>query len=335
MSGDTHNAVSGISGNVVQAGHIGHVSVESTVEPLPVPRQLPQVVSDFTGRAAQLAAMDGQLAGSRRVLAVVGTAGVGKTSLAVWWAQHAQDRFRDGTLYVNLNGYGPGAPAVVEGVLADFLGALGVSADRIPQRLDALTALYRTVLARRNVLILLDNANDVAQVRPLLPGGPGCAVVVTSRADLKGLVVGQGARHVQVPLFTQQESLDLVRTVLGERADVEPDAVLALVRACASLPLALRVAAGRVATHPHLSVAELVEELAVERERWDVLSIPADEDHAVQSVFDWSYRRLPDDQALMFRRLGLHPPHTISAHSAAACVRTRSGRCPEVAGGPC
>lgn len=316
MSDRTYNTVVGdVSGTVAQ---VGHVTFASVPEPLPVPRQLPQVVPDFTGRTEQLAVLDGQLNGGNRISAVVGTAGVGKTSLAVWWAQQVQDRFPDGTLYANLNGYGPGAPAAVEGVLADFLGALGVSPDRIPQRLDALTVLYRTVVAKRNVLILLDNANDVAQVRPLLPGGPGCAVVVTSRAGLKGLVVGQGARHVQVPLFTEQESLDLARAVLGERADDEPDAVLALVRACARLPLALRVAAGRVATHPHLSVAELVGELAEERERWDALSIPADEHHAVRTVFDWSYRRLPDDQALMFRRLGLHPPHTISAHSAAA-----------------
>ncbi|MGW6935525.1 ATP-binding protein [Lentzea sp. NPDC054927] len=306
-------------GNAVQAGYVGTISFASAPEPLPVPRQLPPLVPNFTGRTEQLAVLDGQLSGGSRITAVVGTAGVGKTSLVVEWAQQIQDRFPHGTLYANLNGYGPGAPATAGGVLADFLGALGVAPERIPLRPDALTALYRTVLARRQVLILLDNASDVAQVRPLLPGGTGCMVVVTSRADLKGLVVGQGARHVRLPLFTEQEAVGLVRAVLGEeRADAEPDAVLALVGACARLPLALRVAAGRVITHPDLTVAELVDELRGEPARWAALSVPADEHNAVRTVFDWSYRRLADDQALMFRRLGLHPPHSISVHSAAA-----------------
>lgn len=318
MSEGTYNTTGDVSGHVVQAGYIGQVLIAGVPEPLPVPRQLPQVVPDFTGRAEQLAALDGQLTGGSRISAVVGAAGIGKTSLAVWWAQQIQDRFPHGTLYANLNGYGPSAPATPGGVLADFLGALGIAPERIPQRFDALTALYRTVLAQRQVLILLDNADGVDQVRPLLPGGSGCVVVVTSRADLKGLVVGQGARHVPLPLFTEQEALGLIRAVLGEqRVDAEPDAVLALVRACARLPLALRVAAGRAATHPHVTIDELVADLDSERARWAALSVPADEHNAVRTVFDWSYRSLPDEQALMFRRLGLHPPHSISAHSAA------------------
>lgn len=300
-------------GNAVQAGYVGHVSIGAAPHPLPVPRQLPFVSPHFTGRAEQLAVLND---GTSELSVVVGTAGVGKTALVVRWARQAQDRFPHGTLYVNLRGYDPGTPTKPGDVLADFLAALGISPDRIPPHLDARAALYRSALAGRQLLIVLDNACDVAQVRPLLPGGTGCTVVVTSRADLKGLEIADGARRVPLGLLSEPEAMQLVRTVLGPRADAEPDGAVALVRACAGLPLALRIAAGRVATHPHLTIAELVGQL--ESDRWQVLSVPADELGEVRTVFDWSYRRLPDDQALMFRRLGLHPPHSISAPSAAA-----------------
>lgn len=317
VSWDTRNTAKDIDGTVVQAGHIDHVSIASAPGRPPVPRQLPLAVPDFTGRLERLAELDAWLTGGGTVSAVVGTAGVGKTSLVVRWARQVQYGFSGGTLYVNLNGYGPGTPAEPGDVLTDFLSALGIMPEWIPPRLDARAALYRSVLAERQVLVVLDNAHDVAQVRPLLPGGPGCAVVVTSRADLAGLEIGDGARRFPLPLFSEREAKSLVHGVLGpERTGKEPEAVAALVEACARLPLALRIAAGRAAAHPHLKITEIVEELRTER--WTALKVPADEDRAVRTVFGWSYRRLPPDQALMFRHIGRHQLPGIGVAPAAA-----------------
>ncbi|MEV6242884.1 tetratricopeptide repeat protein [Lentzea sp. NPDC051838] len=303
-------------GTAVQAGYVRHLSVgAAATDPTPVPRQLPFASPGFTGRTEHLATLDRLLTddGSTALAAVVGTAGVGKTSLVIRWARQAQRHFPDGTLYVNLHGYGPGAPATPGEVLADLLTALGVQPERVPPRQDARAALYRSVLADRRVLIVLDNANGAEQLRPLLPSGPGC-VVVTSRSDLKGLEIAEGARRVPLPLLTAEEAVELVHAVLGPRL-VEPGAVTALVDACARLPLALRIAAGRIAANPHLTVAELVGELR--SERLEALSVPDDDHNAVRTVFDWSYRRLPPEQARLFRRIGLIPALTIGVHMAA------------------
>ncbi|ANZ37515.1 hypothetical protein BBK82_17105 [Lentzea guizhouensis] len=312
----TANDIGQNHGNTVQAGTVGHISIGGAPDTLPVPRQLPRVVPAFTGRTEHLAALDELLVGRRTIAAVVGAAGIGKTALVVRWAHRVQDRFPDGTLHVDLRGYGPGEPASPSDVLAGFLGALGIYPERVPLQFDDRVAMYRSEVAGKRVLVVLDNAKDVAQVRPLVPGEPGCAVVVTSRADLKGLVVNDGAQRIQLQLFHEHEAVDLVVAVLGRRA--QPGAVAELVRACARLPLAIRVAAGRIATHHDLTITELVQELAVEHRRWDALSIRSDENGAVRTVFDWSYRKLPADQQLMFRRLGLHPTPEISAHAAAA-----------------
>lgn len=302
-------------GNAVQAGYVGHLSVGSVPDRPTVPRQLPFALPGFIGRNEYLATLDRLLNddGTTALAAVVGTAGVGKTSLVVRWARRVQEYFPDGTLYVNLHGYGPYTPATPGEVLADLLTALGIQPERVPPHQDARAALYRSVLASRRVLIVLDNANSAEQLRPLLPGGSGC-VVVTSRSDLKGLEIGEGARRVPLPLLTGEEATELVRTVLGPRP-AEPGAVTALVDACARLPLALRIAAGRIAANPHLTVAELVEEL--QAERLEALSVPDDDHTAVRTVFDWSYRRLPPEQAQMFRRIGLLPALTIGVHMAA------------------
>ncbi|MEU0877958.1 NB-ARC domain-containing protein [Lentzea sp. NPDC005914] len=298
-------------GNAVQAGYVGHLTIGAPAERLPVPRQLPRAVSHFTGRTAQFAALDDVLR-EGTVAAVVGMAGVGKTALVVRWAHQVQHQFPDGTLYVNLRGYGPSAAANPGDVLADFLGALGIGPERIPPRQDARAALYRSALAGRRVLVVLDNANGVEQVRALLPGGPGC-VVVTSRSELRGLEVAEGATRISLPLFTEEEALGLVHAALGPRSSESGTA--ALVQACARLPLALRIAASRVATQPHFTVSELVEDLRAQR--WEALTVPEDERSAVRTVFDWSYHRLPPAQALMFRRLGLHPGPEIGVPAAA------------------
>ncbi|MFD9699286.1 ATP-binding protein [Lentzea sp. NPDC059081] len=302
-------------GTAVQAGYVGHLSVGSAPDTPPVPRQLPFASPGFVGRAEHLATLDRLPTddGTTALAAVVGTAGVGKTSLVVRWAREAQRHFPGGTLYANLRGYGPGQPATPGEVLADFLTALGVAPERVPPHQDARAALYRSLLADRRVLVVLDNANAVSQLRPLLPGGSGC-VVVTSRSDLQGLEIGEGARRIPLPLLTGDEAADLVATVLGPRP-ADPAAVAELVSACARLPLALRIAAGRIAVDPHVTVTDLVEELRAQR--WEALSVPDDEQHAVRTVFDWSYRRLTPDQALMFRRIGLLPVETFSVHVCA------------------
>ncbi|HUQ55084.1 ATP-binding protein [Lentzea sp.] len=311
-------------GNAVQAGYVGHLVVGSAPDHPPVPRQLPFASPGFVGRTEHLAALDLLLTdtASTALAAVVGTAGVGKSALVVRWAREAQRHFPGGTLFADLHGYGPGRPAAPGEVLADFLTALGIAPERVPPHLEARASLYRSLLVDRRVLVILDNATNAEQVRPLLPGGPGC-VVVTSRSALTGLEIREGARRVALPLLTGEEAADLVRTVLGSRP-AEPAAVTALVDACARLPLALRIAAGRIAANPHLTVAALVAELR--SERLEALSVPDDARNAVRPVFDWSYRRLPPEQARMFRRIGLLPSVTVGVHvGAVLCDATPSG----------
>lgn len=318
-----------MSGPVVQAGSIRQVSITGSVpseKPL-VPRQLPLAVGDFVGRTEQLAMLDALLpaaegasegAGGVVISTVSGAAGVGKTALAVRWAYKVQHLFPDGTLYANLRGYGPGEPASPGEVLAGFLTALGVPPERTPAEAQARAGVFRSVLAGRRVLVVLDNAGAPEQVRPLLPGAAGF-VVVTSRSNLTGLAIGEGATRMTLDVLTEQEALALVRAILRpQRADAEPDSLSELVRNCARLPLALRIAAGRVAAHPYLTVADVVAELGSARGRLDALSVPADERNSMRAVFDWTYQRLSGKQARMFRRLGLHPGPEFGLHAAAA-----------------
>ena len=325
-----HNESNGwVAGPVVQAGLIQSISLAgfARAETALPPRQLPLAVRDFTGRAEHLAALDALLpsddvagsgTGAVVISALDGTAGVGKTTLAVFWAHRVQGRFPDGTLYINLRGYGPGEPAIAAEVLDGFLRALGVPAERIPAGVEAQAGLYRTVLAGRRVLIVLDNANAAEQVRPLLPGAPGCLVLVTSRASLTGLVIGEAATRITLGLFTPIEALDLVRGIVGaQRAEAEPDAVTELIRVCARLPLGLRIASSLITARPRTAVAEVLTDMAHGR-HLEVLSRSADERTAVRAVFDWSYTALPEPQARMFRRLGLHIGPELSVHAAAA-----------------
>ncbi|MCG8918532.1 tetratricopeptide repeat protein [Actinokineospora sp. PR83] len=293
----------------------------------PVPRQLPQSIRDFTGRADHLAALDALLppdtdhhSGNAVVISALdGSGGVGKTTLAVHWAHRAQHRFPDGTLHTNLRGYGPGRPANPDEALNDFLVALGVPAGAVPAGPGARSGLFRTLLAGRRVLVVLDNANSAEQVRPLLPGTPGCMVLITSRDSLTGLVVTDAAHRLTLDVLSPPEALSLVVGIIGPaRAEHEPDAVRELIRLCARLPLALRIAAGRVAAHQHVSVADIVAELADEDSRLDALSWGRDPRAAVRKVLDWSYEQLPRQQAFLFRRLGLHPGPDLSPPAAAA-----------------
>jgi tetratricopeptide (TPR) repeat protein len=308
-----------------------------------VPRQLPAAVRDFTGRAGHLAALDalappksghpnpeehpshklgGPGASSVVITAVDGAGGIGKTTLALHWAHRNQDRFPDGTLHVNLRGYGPGTPATPSEALSGFLRALGVVARAIPPEVQEQSALLRSLLAGKRVLMVLDNARSPEQVRPLLPGTAGCMVLVTSRDSLTGLVVTDAAHRLTLDLLDIPEAHALVTGILGaQRAAVEPAAVAELVRLCSRLPLALRIAATRAAAHPHQRVADVVADLADDRTRLDILSETGDEHAAVRAVFDWSYQQLPPEQARLFRRLGLHPGPDLTLPAAAALAQ--------------
>lgn len=311
----------------------GHVSLIDAVPEAagqvttaaPVPAQLPPAVGGFTGRAAALAELgallpERPLAGSIAVIA--GMAGVGKTALAVHWAHRHRGAFPDGQLYVNLGGYAPGPPMPPERALAGFLRALGVPAERIPVDADEAAALYRSLLADRRVLVVLDNASTPGQVRPLLPGGAGCLTVITSRDRLAGLTARDGAYHLDLGVLTEDEALALLAELLGAtrtQADLASAAELAAL--CARLPLALRIATSHLARHPAQPVAELNAELR-EGNRLAVLEVDGDEQSAVRAAFELSHTTLGPDARRMFQLAGVQPGSDLSADAAAALAGT-------------
>jgi tetratricopeptide (TPR) repeat protein len=276
--------------------------------------QLPRDVSAFTGRADTVADLD-QLAGTVRVGLITGTAGVGKTALAIHWAHRARGRFRDGQLYANLRGYDPDLPATPADVLNRFLAALGVAGRDIPAEVESRLRMFRGLVAGRRMLLVLDNASSVEQLRPLLPGTPSCFVLVTSRDSLPDLVTGYGARRLELDLLPSGEALALLRTLVGARMDAEPDAAADLVRHCARLPLALRIVAELANRRSATALAELVLELDDRRGRLTILRAGAT---ALPAVFSWTYRQLPADAARLFRRLGWYPGPDIDIHATAA-----------------
>jgi DNA-binding SARP family transcriptional activator len=293
-------------------------------------RQLPAAVAGFTGRAAELAALTrilddagGDAPGTVAICAVGGTAGVGKTALALHWAHRVAGRFGDGQLYVNLRGYDPsGIPAAPEAAIRGFLDALGVPPERIPPAPEAQAGLYRSLLADKRMLILLDNARDEQQVRPLLPASPASLVLVTSRSQLSGLAAGAGARLVALDVLTHGEAVELLTARLGtSRAAAEPAALGQIADLCACLPLALAVAAARAAARPRFPLAALTAELADAVGRLDALDA-CDPGSSVRAVFSWSYQQLTGHAARMFRLLGLHPGPDITVPAAASLAAT-------------
>ena len=281
-----------------------------------VPAQLPADVLGFTGRQAEIAQLDNAL--TVAVFAVHGTAGVGKTALAVHWAHRVLERFPDGQLYVNLRGFGPSeAVAHSADVLRDFLTALGVPAARIPADLAARAALYRTVLAGMRVLVVIDNARDADQVRPLLPGTAGCLAVVTSRGRLTSLVAIEGARPVYLDRLTTPEAREMLASRLGTaRLGAEPEIVERLSTACARLPIALAIVAAQASYRPELPLRALADQLAG-IEGLSVLD-GGDPSSDLRTVFSWSYRALEPAVARLFRLLGLHPTPEASVAAAAS-----------------
>jgi DNA-binding SARP family transcriptional activator/Tfp pilus assembly protein PilF len=290
-----------------------------------VPAQLPLAAQGFTGRAGELARLDGILAtGAERSAAVVisavsGTAGVGKTALAVHWAHRVADRFPDGQLYVNLRGFDPSGAAVTpDQAMRGFLDALGVPAQSVPVDLPARVGLYRSLLAGRRVLVVLDNARDADQVRPLLPGSPGCLALVTSRNRLAGLVAAEGAHPLTLDLLSPDEARDLLAHRLGEeRVAAEPDAVQEIITRCARLPLALAIATARAATNPGFPLSAVAEELRDSHGSLDAFD-GGDLTTDARAVFSWSCHTLSTPAARLFHLLGLHSGPDISARAAAA-----------------
>jgi tetratricopeptide (TPR) repeat protein len=289
-----------------------------------VPRQLPADVAGFTGRVAHLRQLDQLLTGAPDtasavvISAIAGTAGVGKTALAVHWAHRVAERFPDGQLYVNLHGFDSGGRAMSPGqAVRGFLDALEVSPHRIPADLEAQVGLYRSMIAGKRILVVLDNARDAEQVRPLLPGTPTTLVVVTSRDQLNSLIAVPGAHPVNLDVLSTVEARQLLAQRLGaRRAVAEPAAVDQIIRACARLPLALAVAAAR-AQRTDFPLAALADELSDAHDRLDALDAGGIGGQ-VRAVFSWSYTTLSAPAARLFRLLALHPGPDISVPAAAS-----------------
>lgn len=287
------------------------------------PQQLPGDVRHFVNRHDELDDLDALLSGDTESLVVItGTAGVGKTSLALRWAHRVRQRFPDGQLYVNLRGYDPGPPMTPAQALDRFLRALGVRPAAIPPDAEERAALFRSRLADRQMLLILDNAATGSQVRPLLPGTASCLVIVTSRNRLSGLVARDGGRRLTLNILPEPDAVALLKNVTDDYRDRDaPEHLQELASLCARLPLALRIAAERAASRPFMPLLDLIQDLRDESALWDALTADDDEEaDAVRTVFAWSYRALAEDAARLFRLLGLHPGSDFSTAAATALM---------------
>jgi tetratricopeptide (TPR) repeat protein len=329
MTGGKDDAPAQPAAVEVHAGRDAYVAQHMQVHhPQPesvVPRQLPVAARHFAGRTAELETLTGLLhdaaeaGGTVVISAIDGTAGIGKTALAVSWAHRVADRFPDGQLFVNLRGFDPtGSPVKPMEAVRGFLDAFAVPVERIPASLDTQAALYRSLVAGKRMLVVLDNARDAEQVRPLLPGAPTCLVVVTSRNQLTSLVASEGAYPLTLDLLTADEARELlVRRLGAHQVAEEPQAVDNIIALCARLPLALVIVAARAATHPAFPLTTLAAELHNAGARLDALDA-GDPTTNMRAVFSWSYKTLAPDAASLFRLLGLHPGPDVSAAAAAS-----------------
>jgi DNA-binding SARP family transcriptional activator/tetratricopeptide (TPR) repeat protein len=286
------------------------------------PRELPASAWPFVGRGLELTALtallesgDGAAPGSVTIAAICGTAGVGKTALAVHWAHRHAGHFPDGQLYADLRGFGAGRVLPAADALAGFLRALGGPDRDIPESIAERAKRYRTLLAGRRMLIVLDNARDEAQVRPLLPADPGCMVLVTSRCQLAGLAAREGAHLIGLDLLAEEEARELLTARLGAALAAEPQVVTDLIALCGRLPLALGLAAARAAGRPAFALAQLRSQLTDVRDRLDSLDA-GDGEADLRTAFSWSLRRLSERAVLVFRLLGLHPGPDIGIAAA-------------------
>jgi DNA-binding SARP family transcriptional activator len=294
----------------------------------PVPAQLPVALACFAGRNEELSLLDDLLAARRRnagtspssIAVVSGAAGVGKTTLAVQWAHDASQHFPDGQLYVNLRGFEPAsAPLHPSDVLHSMLVALGIPQGRIPLSIEERSGLYRSVLANRRVLALLDNARDVEQVRPLIPGAGGCYTVITSRSSLVTLAAREGASQVVLDLMTRSDATELLINRLGRsRVEEQQREVVEIIERCARLPLALGLAGAKAAARPEIPLQHLVEQLRQASPLEALRSGTVEDD--IHEVFSWSVQALSPPAARLFKVIGqlLGPDFTVSALASAA-----------------
>jgi DNA-binding SARP family transcriptional activator/tetratricopeptide (TPR) repeat protein len=295
---------------------------ERTVTPSPA--QLPHALTDFVGRDDEVDQLDESIktnGGSPTLIitAIVGAAGLGKTALALHWAHRAKARFPDGQLYVDLRGFDPSAePMQPATAMRGFLEALGALPDQIPHDLPEQAAMYRSLLASRRVLVVLDNARDAQQVRALLPGSSNCVVLVTSRDQLGGLVAVDGARILPLDVLSTAMSRGLIARRLGQaRVDAEPAAVDSIIQACGWLPLALSVVAARASINPWFSLAQLADELEAASGTLDQFD-GGEQAVDVRAVFSWSYKGLAEPVARLFRQLALTPGPDVSTAATAS-----------------
>lgn len=326
--GDVQNDLTGVGSEVVQARDVsGGIHFHGSIIPVGgIPRQLPPDIRGFVNRTDDMGHLDAILAPSESeahefaVCVVVGTAGVGKTSLAIHWAHRVAHRFPDGQLYANLRGYDPGTPVPAQAVLDEFLRAMGVPDEAIPTTLESRSALFRSILAERSVLIVLDNASSASQIRPLMPGTSGSLVLVTSRNRLATLIARDGAYRISIDLLAPEEAVELLHTVIERYRSADSTAELAeLAQLCARLPLALRIAAERAISRPLMPLRDLIADLRDESSLWDALTTEDDdESEAVRAVFSWSYRAMSKQACALFRLLGLHPGPDFSVEAVAA-----------------
>lgn len=309
-----NNVISGtVAGQVVQAGLIkGDVHFHQQPSRPLIPQQLPSVPSNYVYRPSESEALDEILAPdtlsqrkSPSVAVLTGPSGSGKTALALGWLHDNVARFPDGQLHADLGAFGPSDPVAPSEVLSGFLRALGVAPEDIPLGLAEKSSLYRTMSAGRKLVVLADDAESAAQVRPLLPASSQSALIVTSRWRLGGLAL-DGARFVEVGALNESTAIQLLTAVLGkDKVDREPASVQQLVQLCGGLPIALRVAAARLSVRPRSSISRIVNTLTDQRSRLSSLAVPGE--ISVQANLDLSYRELSTLAARLYRLLGLHP----------------------------
>jgi DNA-binding SARP family transcriptional activator len=306
------------------------VSISSspgTPSPLVPPAQLPADLPTFAGREWELSQLPAMLRpgsetpGTAAIYVIDGMAGIGKTTFAIHWAHHVAKHFGDGQLYLNLRGFGSSDSATAPmDALRALLCSLGVPPRHIPDDPDTRAGLYRSVLAGRRILVVLDNARNVEQVRPLLPGSPGCLVIATSRNPLTGLAVTEGARLLTLHLPSVPTARETLERRLGTgRVAAEPEPVEEIIQLCGRLPLALAIASARAAAHPDFSLASIAADLRRTQGRLDAFSA-AGIDADARTVFSWSYHHLSPQACRLFRMLSLQPASDITAAACASLL---------------